>query len=167
MIHGPCGPHNINSTCMINGICSKKYPRPFISETQTGEDGYPQYRRRAPSEGGHVININGIHIDNRWVVPYSPVLSRFFNAHINVEFCNSVKCIKYICKYVNKGSDQAVFALQNKNDEVSRYEAGRYISSSEAAWRIFCFPIHERYPRSFILLYILRTHKEFTSHRAK
>ena len=27
-----------------------------------------------------------------------------------------------------------------------RYEAGRYISSSEAAWRIFCFPIHERYP---------------------
>jgi hypothetical protein len=54
-----------------------------------------------------------------------------------------VKSIKYICKYVNKGSDQAAFTLQ---DEVKRYEIGRYISSSEAAWRILCFPIHERYP---------------------
>ncbi|XP_051791527.1 uncharacterized protein LOC127530010, partial [Erpetoichthys calabaricus] len=94
MIHGPCGPHNINSPCMINRICTKKYPRPFISETQTGEDGYPQYRRRAPADGGHTINIKGVDIDNRWVVPYSPVLSRFFNAHINVEFCKSVKSIK-------------------------------------------------------------------------
>ena len=36
-------------------------------------------------------------IDNRWVVPYCPLLSKIFNAHINVEFCNSVKSIKYIC----------------------------------------------------------------------
>ena len=146
MIHGPCGPHNIKSPCMINGTCSRKFPRPFISETQAGENGYPQYRRRAPGNGGHTANINGEDIDNRWVVPYNPVLSRFFNAHINVEFCNSVKSIKYICKYINKGSDQAVFAIQNQYDEISRYEAGRYISSSEAAWRIFRFPVHERYP---------------------
>ena len=132
MIHGPRGPHNINSPCMINGRCSKKYLRSFISETQTGEDGYPQYHRRAQSEEGQEININDMHIDNRWVVPYSPVLSRLINAHINVEFCNSVKSIKYICKYVNKGSDQAVFAIQDTN-EVSRHDAGRYISSSEAA----------------------------------
>jgi hypothetical protein len=31
-----------------------------------------------------------------------------FNAHINVDFCCSVKYIKYICKYVNKGSDMVV-----------------------------------------------------------
>jgi hypothetical protein len=41
-------------------------------------------------------------LDNRWVVPYNPVLSRTFNAHINIEYCNSVKSIKYICKYVNR-----------------------------------------------------------------
>ncbi|XP_029442955.1 uncharacterized protein LOC115083287 [Rhinatrema bivittatum] len=54
--------------------------------------------------------------------------------------------VTYICKYINKGSDQAVFALEKQHDEVSRYETGRYISSSEAAWRIFCFPIHECFP---------------------
>ncbi|GFU59942.1 ATP-dependent DNA helicase [Trichonephila clavipes] len=114
-------------------------------ETQTGEDGYPQYRRRYPEDGGIVTQIKGNNVDNRWVVPYNPVLSRTFNAHINVEFCNSVKSIKYICKYVNKGTDQATFSVEDQ-DEVTRYESGRYISSSEAVWRILCFPIHERFP---------------------
>ena len=34
----------------------------------------------------------------------------------------------------------------NDNDEVMRYQIGRYISSNEAVWRIFGFPIHERDP---------------------
>lgn len=85
------------------------------------------------------------------MVPYNPVLSRTFRAHINVELCNSVKSIKYICKYINKGSDQAAFALENEKDEVKLYESGRYISSSEAVWRILAFPIHERYPTVFHL----------------
>ena len=50
-------------------------------------------------------------IDNRWVVPYCPLLSKIFKAHINVEFFNSVKSIKYICKYINKGSDMSMVAL--------------------------------------------------------
>ncbi|XP_071642973.1 uncharacterized protein [Temnothorax longispinosus] len=64
---------------------------------------------------------------------------------------SSVKSIKYICKYVNKGSDQAVFALESEKDEVKLYKSGRYISSSEAIWRILAFPIHERYPIVFHL----------------
>ena len=59
-----------------------------------------------------------------------------------------MKCIKYICKYINKGSDQAVFQLQNTApilDEVQFFLFGRYISSNEAVWRILGFP-HERYP---------------------
>lgn len=150
MIHGPCGFHNPASPCMKENICSKKYPRHFISETQTGDDGYPTYRRKSPDNGGNtaIIRVKGteMSVDNRWVVPYNPVLSRSFNAHINVEFCQSVKAIKYICKYIHKGSDQATFSLQNNNDEVEKYLNGRYISSSEALWRIFQFPIHERFP---------------------
>ena len=58
-----------------------------------------------------------------------------------------MKSIKYICKYVHKGSDKAIFAVQNVNDnDVTRYQMGRYISSNEAIWRIFTFPIHERDP---------------------
>jgi hypothetical protein len=78
MIHGPCGSLNCKSPCMKGVICSKRYPRPLLSHTQTGNDGYPQYRRRAPEDGGFTLKVNGIEIDNRWVVPYNPVLSRTF-----------------------------------------------------------------------------------------
>ncbi|GFQ82483.1 helitron_like_N domain-containing protein [Trichonephila clavata] len=158
MIHGPCGKLNPNSPCMVDGKCSKKYPRAFTANTIT-DDGYPRYRRRSTEDGGNLAAVhmqNGvIEVDNRWVVPYSPLLSKTYRAHINVEYCNSVKSIKYICKYVNKGSNMAVFGVQPENsdrnavqviDEIAQYQAGRYISSNEAAWRIFSFPMHERNP---------------------
>ncbi|XP_055932759.1 uncharacterized protein LOC129962790 [Argiope bruennichi] len=144
---------DIVTTNMIHGPCD------FTNDTVTNVDGYPIYRRRNPENGGqsfikNIINTD-IDIDNRWVVPYSPLLRKTYNAHINVEFCSSVKSIKYICKYVHKGSDMAVFRVENtnvnappvnKNDEITLYQIGRYISSNEAAWRIFGFPIHERDP---------------------
>ncbi|XP_054290927.1 uncharacterized protein LOC129005912 [Macrosteles quadrilineatus] len=153
MIHGPCGLHNPHSPCMKDGKCTKKYPRAMYKETQTGGDGYPQYRRRIPEEGGFTTNIKIKNMDfetnNQWIVPYSPLLLKTFNAHINVEYCNSVKSIKYICKYVNKGSDMAVFGFGNPNvpnDEIDQFLMGRYISSNEAVWRILGFEIHERFP---------------------
>ncbi|XP_076273146.1 uncharacterized protein LOC143204485 [Rhynchophorus ferrugineus] len=152
MIHGPCGTLNQNSPCMMDGKCSKRYPRTLISETITGNDGYPLYRRRSTADNGKstIVKLNqqDIEIDNRWIVPYSPILSKTFKAHINVESCHSVKSIKYICKYVTKGSDMAVIGIgaENSNDEVTQYQMGRYVSSNEAVWRIFSFPIHERHP---------------------
>ncbi|XP_062541344.1 uncharacterized protein LOC134209376 [Armigeres subalbatus] len=152
MIHGPCGAFNMNSPCMVDGKCSKKYPRALIGETVTGNDGYPLYRRRSTDDNGRTaivkVNRQNIEVDNRWIVPYSPLLSKTFEAHINVEYCNSVKSIKYICKYVNKGSDMAIFGVDsaNANDEVTQYQMGRYVSSNEAFWRIFSFAIHERHP---------------------
>lgn len=150
MIHGPCGVFNNNSPCMVDGKCSKRYPRDMIAETITGNDGYPLYRRRSVADGGRSVVVKvkrqDFEVDNRWIVPYSPILSKAFEAHINVEYCNSVKSIKYICKYVNKGSDMAIFVVTNGNDEVSQYQMGRYISSNEAIWRIFSFAIHERHP---------------------
>ncbi|CAF3810082.1 unnamed protein product [Rotaria magnacalcarata] len=135
----------------------KKISKQLLSDTETGDDGYPSYRRRSSEDGGikakikmRINNfIQEIEIDNKWVVPYCPLLSRIFQAHINLEYCNSVKSIKYICKYVNKGSNQAVFGLGRDGvpvDEISNYQLGKYISSNEAVWRILDFPIHERYP---------------------
>ena len=152
MIHGPCGTLNQNAPCMVDGKCSKRYPRTLISQTITGNDGYPLYRRRslADNERSTIVKVNqqDIEIDNRWIVPYSPILSKTFKAHINVESCHSVKSIKYICKYVTKGSDMAVigFGAENSNDEVTQFQMGRYVSSNEAFWRFFSFPIHERHP---------------------
>ncbi|XP_044581535.1 uncharacterized protein LOC123263065 [Cotesia glomerata] len=159
MIHGPCGTFNRSSPCMSDGKCTKNFPKDFTNDTITNVNGYPIYRRRNPDNGGQsfIKNISNtdIDIDSRWVVPYSPLLSKTYNAHINVEFCSSVKSIKYICKYVHKGSDMAVFRVENtnvsaspvnKNDEITLYQIGRYISSNEAVWCIFGFPIHERDP---------------------
>ena len=86
-------------------------------------------------------------VDNRWVVPYNKMLLKTFDAHINVEIANSIKAIKYVTKYIYKGTELATFKLcDTKNDEVSAYEVGRYMSSHEASWRLFAFPIHAHTP---------------------
>ncbi|UYV69427.1 hypothetical protein LAZ67_6003542 [Cordylochernes scorpioides] len=165
MIHGPCGHGYPNPCCMERGRCQKKYPRLLLAETQTDRDGYPLYRRRRPEEGGfsfvkrvrvftiehgvQVVRMTNVTCDNRYVVPYSPLLCRLFDAHINVESCASISAIKYICKYIYKGSDQSIFAVsgaQTESNEVLEYQSGRYISSNEAVWRILGVPIHRRHP---------------------
>ena len=92
MVHGPCGSINRLSPCMVNDgkKCSKDYRRKFFANTQTGNDGYPTYRRRMPGDGGFETTIgtfpNEKVVDNRWIVPYSPLLCKIFKAYINVEF---------------------------------------------------------------------------------
>jgi hypothetical protein len=97
--------------------CTKKYLRKLVKDTQTRDDDYSTYRRRSPDDGSYtaILKVRGqteIVVDNRWVVPYFLVISRFFNAHINVEYCYSIKEIKYICKYINKRSDRATFSVK-------------------------------------------------------
>jgi hypothetical protein len=148
-IHGPCGPAYPKSPCMVNGKCSKKYPKSHNEETQLAADGYPEYRRRhldAPP-----VSVRGATTDNRWVVPYNPTLSKKFNAHINVEVCNSISSVKYLYKYVYKGHDKAMVELKPGGqhvviDEIAQYLDCRYVSASESAWRIFGFDLHHQYP---------------------
>lgn len=126
-----------------------------MKDTQSGNDSYPKYRRRSPADGGKTwpLKMKGgyvILIDNRWIVPYNAVLSRIFECHINTELCSSVKAIQYIFSYINKGSDQATFSVESR-DEIQNFQNGRYISSSLDVWRIFRFSIHERFPSVFQL----------------
>jgi len=157
MIHGPCGALNSSSPCMRDGKCTKKFPKILIKDTQTNDKNYPSYRRRAPEDGGRTTIVKrasqDIEVNNSWVVPYTPLLSKIFNSHINVEYCNTVRAIKYICKYINKGSDQAIFNIRQQGianadsrDEVETFRSARYVSSNEAAWRILGLPLHERHP---------------------
>ena len=105
MLHGPCGADNPSSVCMQNGKCTKKFPKPFLAQTEQGNDGYPKYRRRSTADGGHSVNKifqhTEITMDNKWVVPYNPWLLRQMNCHLNVELCSSIKSIKYVLKYVH------------------------------------------------------------------
>src|SRR5271154_6043669 len=72
MLHGPCGDDKPNAPCMVDGKCSKKYPKEFLEQTIYGENGYPQYAR---PNNGRTVEKNGTVYDNRNVIPYSPSLS--------------------------------------------------------------------------------------------
>ena len=156
LIHGPCGSYNPRCVCMENGRCKKNFPKDFCDETVNPEDSYPVYMRRSPEKGGHTSTLtsNMCTIDNRWVVPYNPYLTKRFNAHINVEICNTVQVLKYLFKYVYKGHDK-ISASLSANDfnpnEITRYLEGRYVCPNEAFWRIFGFDMHSKSPAVEIL----------------
>lgn len=85
-IHEPCGTLSPNSPCMIDGECSKRYPRVLVSNTVTGNDGYLLFRRSA-EVGGKLATIQmqdgDTEVDNQWVVLYSPLLPKTYKAHMN------------------------------------------------------------------------------------
>ena len=149
MLHGPCGLLNRACPCMINNKCSKQFPKDFCTETLVPQDGYPIYQRRSPENGGiSFVSEGGMTIDNRWVVPYNPFLTKKYNAHINIEICNTVQVLKYLFKYVYKGHDKTSVSLSStiNPNEIERYLEGRYVCPNEAFWRIFGFDMHEKQP---------------------
>ncbi|XP_054801554.1 uncharacterized protein LOC129305587 [Prosopis cineraria] len=152
MIHGPCGHSNPRSPCMKDGKCSKYFPKKFVEETILNDNGYPTYRRR---NDGRTVERKGTPLDSRYVVLYNPRLLELFTAHINVEKTNQSTSIKYLFKYISKGNDQVIAGIYNNDqsanpheifNEIKHYYDFRYISSCEAAWRIFAFDIHHQYP---------------------
>ncbi|XP_057739820.1 uncharacterized protein LOC130956895 [Arachis stenosperma] len=152
MIHGPCGLLRPSSPCMKDGKCSKFYPKRFVDQTSFDEDGYPIYRRR---NMGVTVKINDVDIDNRFVVPYNPLLLMKYQAHINLEFCNKSNVIKYLFKYINKGPDRVTATVGETHyvgessqvvDEIKQYYDCRYLSPSESMWRILAYDIHHRWP---------------------
>ncbi|XP_019093233.1 PREDICTED: uncharacterized protein LOC104753363 [Camelina sativa] len=162
MIHGPCGAAKRNSPCMVDGRCSKMYTKAHPDLTKVGKDCYPIYRRR---NGMNFIEKGGFKCEYRYVVPYNEKLCLRYRAHINVERCNQTGSIKYMFKYINKGSDRVVVVVEpvnksatstttnvgntaqnkkKKKNEIKDYFDCRYVSASEAIWRIFKFPIQFR-----------------------
>merc|ERR1712214_63135 len=151
MVHGPCGASDPSKPCMEDGQCTKRFPKEFQKATIVDHDNnYATYKRRSPEQGGQVVkNKNGREVDNSWIVPYNAYLSLRYNCHINVECCVSPKAVKYLCKYVNKGNDRAMVAKEvegQERNEIVEYEDMRCVGSSEAAWHILGYPIHDRFP---------------------
>ncbi|GJR16422.1 DNA helicase [Tanacetum coccineum] len=158
MIHGPCGYANPSATCMKDGSsCNRNFPKPYCDKTYIDKDGFVHYRRR---DTEIQIQRQNIWLDNRYVVPYNRTLCMRYYAHINVEYCGWTMLIKYLFKYISKGTDRVIAnvtrplpdAPSTSNapaiqiDEIKNYVEARYIGPHEACWRILDFPIHYRNP---------------------
>ncbi|CAN1799645.1 ATP-dependent DNA helicase PIF1 [Linum perenne] len=116
MFHGPCGPLFPQAPCTFDRKCTKHFPKKNNPETTMDQDGFPRYRRR---EDGRRVLKNRVYLDNRYVVPYNRYLLLRFDAHINVEFCNKSRAIKYLFKYINKPPDRAMAADQLVESEMA------------------------------------------------
>ena len=167
MVHGPCGKVNPSSPCMVDGKCTKGFPKKFTDKTiVNSHQTYPEYRRLDPAKGGRSVVVQmknkEVIIDNSWIVPYSPFLLLRFNCHINDELCMSPTASKYLFKYATKGVDRAMVRTEIETesdklqDEIEEYVDLRSIGSSEACWHIFNFHIAKKYPA----VIALRVHME-------
>ncbi|PNY00838.1 ATP-dependent DNA helicase PIF1 [Trifolium pratense] len=111
MLHGPCGDANTDAPCMVDRKnCNRKFPKKFSAETVVDVNGFPTYRRR---DNGRHVKKGDVNLDNRYVVPYNRGLLLAFQAHLNVEWCNKSRAIKYLFKYLHKGPDRATMLIQD------------------------------------------------------
>jgi len=164
MVHQKCGQFNPNAPCMTTDkqsshkYCSKHYPQPFRDAfTTNSKTGRAEYRRMDNGDTATIRQKNGDNefvetdIDNRYIVPYNPYLLMKYDCHICVDLVTANAVIAYIYKYCYKGSDLAKARILYGGDEIEAYKSIRYISSSEAMWRIFGFDMQKRSPNVILL----------------
>ncbi len=156
MVHSPCS-YNIRKTKQKNCVdpqtqkCKKYFPFDNCDYTKINEAGVVYYKRRKIMDDRGSETEQKKIIDNSWVVPYNPYLLAKYDAHINVIIPNTANSIKYLYKYVYKGTDKAAFYFKAAKDkfpknEIKRLIDARYIAACEACWRIFSFPLHGLIP---------------------
>ncbi|CAF0837035.1 unnamed protein product [Brachionus calyciflorus] len=104
MMHGPC---RQNSPCMqkYGNRCSKGFPKNFSETTIIRDNNYPIYKR---PNNGRIVMVNGVALNNRYVVEYPPEALRKFCCHINIQVVRFLASLKYVLKYGCKGNDRVI-----------------------------------------------------------
>uniref|UniRef100_A0A183CCM3 ATP-dependent DNA helicase n=1 Tax=Globodera pallida TaxID=36090 RepID=A0A183CCM3_GLOPA len=143
--------------CLVDGKCTKHFPRPFAEQTVIDDRIVGvQYRRRPPAQSEserlqnperYVSLVSGK--DNRFVVPHNRFLALKYRSHINVEWIQGDACIKYVLKYVMKGCQLAFVQIVNDTaattagnivvnyDEFRQIRMARYQTPNEALLSIW------------------------------
>lgn len=142
--------------------CTKNFPKPFCPATFIDKKGFVHYRRR---DSGITTKKQNVELDHTYVVPHSRTLCMRFYAHINVKYCEWTMLIKYLFKYISKGTDRIIAQVSRGIgdprpstsrrplyiDDIKKFQDARYIGPHEACWRILGFSIHNRDPAIQIL----------------
>lgn len=106
-------------------------------------------------------------------MPNIPNILRRFECHANIELCISrVGSIKYLFKYVCKVQDRISMELLKDGNvvyEIRSFQDARYVSASEAAWRLLYFNIVKRFHLLHHYKYIsyITTHCITTKNRSR
>ncbi|GJS51633.1 DNA helicase [Tanacetum coccineum] len=117
MMHGPCGLACPSASCMHNSPrCKKNFPKEYCQRTYIDKNGFVHYKRRNTDVTTTRQNIK---LDNSYVVPYNKKLLTTFYAHINVEYCGWSMLIKYLFKYISKGTDRVVARISRNGTNMS------------------------------------------------
>jgi len=119
------------------GLCNAHFP--FALNPRTYEDsfGFIQHARTRPSTADEC--------GDEWVVQYNRHILHMWDGSANVQIAHTVRLIFYLFKYLFKGNDYVRFEIQKAKeagvpiDEYDLFQKGRYISATEACWRIFEF----------------------------
>ena len=85
-------------------------------------------------------------VGNQWVVPYNPYLLFLLDCHICTDVVTAASCANYLYKYISKGNDFAKAKIAGIKSEIEMYRTARYLSASEATWKMLGFETNSRYP---------------------
>ena len=102
--------------------CKACFPQEAARETTVDDRGRYHMRRRPGAD--------------QWVVEYSPELLMIFDCHINVMPCYNAIAICYLVAYVTKGLDMGGVNIMDGNDQIAGWRNCRYVSATEAVWRM-------------------------------
>jgi len=127
------------SRCNRNESCIWGFPKDLQPSTTLNNHGRVCYKR--------------IMDEDRYVVSYMPFLSKLLDCHVNVDICFTVNIFMYLYKYLFKGPDRTLFNISSDefHDETADYIDARYLSASEAAWRILEYNISRKEPAVKVL----------------
>lgn len=124
------------SRCNRGGKCIYGFPHPITPQTYVDDEGRVHYKRLTEEE--------------RWIAPHVPEFIDMFDCHIYWDVVSTVHVFMYLYKYMFKGPDRTRFHVQDGPqltvNEAKEYVEGRYLSATEAAWRILSFDITSKEP---------------------
>jgi hypothetical protein len=134
MVHGQDHLTQHYSRCNRDGRCVYNFPFAPNPHTRINQQQRVLYKCREC---------------DAWIAPYIPSLLLLWEGHIHTDAIFTVDIFLYIYKYLFKGPDTATFTFTQADepaDAIEDYIRARYISSCEAAWRIFSYHISHQYP---------------------
>jgi len=96
---------------MVNGRYSKHFSKNFRERIDWAEESYPLFAR---PDNGLVFEHNRAKFTNQYVVSYCSQLLLLFDCYLNVKISTRSENVKYLSKYIYKGSDRATMKISSR-----------------------------------------------------